>query len=88
MVVVSTLVELIRPSCKSECAKDLEILLSRRQLTVYDRTQELRWLLPPSSTSSEEKYSQLRAQDVQTRIGCAIDSALDLMEKQKPATQI
>lgn len=37
--VVSTLVELIRLGRKSENEKDLEILLLRRQLAIYERKQ-------------------------------------------------
>lgn len=38
--VVSSLVELIRLGRRSESAKDLEILLLRRQLAIYERRQE------------------------------------------------
>ena len=38
--VVSTLVELIRLGRRSESAKDLEILLLRHQLAIYERKQE------------------------------------------------
>ena len=38
--VVSILVELFRLGRKSERAKDLEILLLRRQLAIYERKQD------------------------------------------------
>ena len=38
--VVSTLIELIRLARQSESDKDLEILLLRRQLAIYERKQE------------------------------------------------
>lgn len=37
--VVATLIELIRLGRKSESEKDLEILLLRRQLAIYERKQ-------------------------------------------------
>ncbi len=37
--VVSTLVELVSLRRKSECDKDLEIPLLRRQLAIYERKQ-------------------------------------------------
>ncbi len=40
MQIVSTLVELVRLGRQSESDKDLEILLLRRQLAVYERRQE------------------------------------------------
>jgi hypothetical protein len=40
MQVVSMLVELVRLGRKSESEKDLEILLLRRQMAIYERKQE------------------------------------------------
>ena len=40
MQVVSTLVELVRLGHQSESEKDLEILLLRRQLAIYERRQK------------------------------------------------
>ena len=40
MQVVSMLVELVRLGRQSESEKDLEILLLRRQLAIYERKQE------------------------------------------------
>jgi hypothetical protein len=47
MQVVSTLVELVRLGRQSESEKDLEILLLRRQLAIYERRQE-RGYIPAS----------------------------------------
>jgi putative transposase len=38
--IVSTLIELVRLGRRSESGKDLEILLLRRQLAIYERRQE------------------------------------------------
>jgi putative transposase len=38
--VVSTLIELVRLGCRSESDKDLEILLLRRHLAIYERKQD------------------------------------------------
>jgi hypothetical protein len=40
MQIVSTLVELVRLGRQSESDKDLEILLLRRQLAIYERRQK------------------------------------------------
>jgi hypothetical protein len=40
MQVASTLVELVRLGRKPESEKDLEILLLRRQMAIYERRQE------------------------------------------------
>ena len=38
--IVSTLIELVRLGCRPENNKDLEILLLRRQLAIYERKQD------------------------------------------------
>ena len=40
MQVISTLVELVILGCKAESEKDLEILLLRRQLAIYERRSD------------------------------------------------
>ena len=80
--VVSTLVELVRLGRKSESEKDLEILLLRRQLAIYERKQE--W--SPRLSRSEKLTLVVLGTKLKARTGRTIKSMGEVIRIVKPAT--
>jgi putative transposase len=80
--VVSTLVELIRLGRKSESEKDLEILLLRRQLAIYERKQS-----QPMRLSRGEKLTLVvLGTKLKAKTGRTIQQMKDAIRIVKPAT--
>lgn len=80
--VVSTLVELMRLSRRSESDKDLEILLLRRQLAIYERRQER----APRLSRGEKLTLVVLATKLKTRTGRTIKAMGEVIRIVKPAT--
>ena len=66
--VISTLMEFIRLGRKSESEKDLEVLLLRRQLAIYERKQDR----APRLSRSEKLMLVVLASKLKTRTGRTI----------------
>lgn len=80
--VVSTLVELIRLGRKSESEKDLEILLLRRQLAIYERKQS-----QPMRLSRGEKLTLVMLGiKLRAKTGRTIQQMRETIRIVKPAT--
>jgi putative transposase len=80
--VVSTLVELIRLGRRSESAKDLEILLLRRQLAIYERRQAR----APHLSRGEKLTLVVLAIKLKAKTGRTVKSMGDVIRMVKPAT--
>jgi len=80
--VVSTLVELIRLSRRSESAKDLEILLLHRQLAIYERRQER----APRLSRGEKLMLVVLATRLRDKTNRTIKTMGDVIRIVKPAT--
>ncbi len=80
--VVSTLIELVRLGCKSESDKDLEILLLRRQLAIYERRQER----APHLSRGEKLKLVVLATKLKARTGRTIQTMGEIIRIVKPAT--
>jgi putative transposase len=80
--VVSTLVELVRLGRRSESDKDLEILLLRRQLGIYERKQERALHL----SRGEKLTLVVLAIKLKARTGRTIKAMGDVIRIVKPAT--
>ena len=63
MQVVSTLIELVRLGRQSESDKDLEILLLRRQLAIYERRQKQTPLIAERETNVGGAGNEVENQD-------------------------
>ena len=79
---VSTLVELIQLRHRSGNDKDLEILLLRRQLAIYERRQKR----PPHLSRGEKLTLVVLAAKLKTETGRTIKSMGDVIRIVKPAT--
>jgi hypothetical protein len=80
--IVSTLVELIRLGRKSESEKDLEILLLRRQLAIFERKQS-----QPTRLSRGEKLALVvLGTKLKAKTGRTIHQMRDFIRIVKPAT--
>jgi len=80
--VISTLVELVRLGRKSESEKDLEILLLRRQLTIFERKQN-----QPVRLSRSEKVTLVAlSTKLKTQTGRTIKAMGEVIRIVKPAT--
>jgi putative transposase len=82
MQVVSTLIELVRLGCQSENDKDLEILLLRRQLAIYERRQKQ----APRLSRSEKLPLVVLGTKLRTRTGRTIKAMGEVIRIVKPAT--
>ena len=80
--VVSTLVELIKLGRKSESAKDLEILLLRRQMAIYERRQER----APHLSRGEKLMLVVLATKLKDKTSRTIKAMSDVIRIVKPAT--
>ena len=80
--VVSTLIELVRLGRQSESEKDLEILLLRRQLAIYERRQER----APRLTRSEKLPLVVLGIRLKNRTGRTIKAMGKVIRIVKPAT--
>jgi hypothetical protein len=80
--VVSTLIGLVRLGCGSESAKDLEILLLRRQLAIYERKQDR----APHLSRGEKLTLVVLATKLKARTGRTIKTMGDVIRIVKPAT--
>ena len=80
--VVSTLVELVRLGCQSKSDKDLEILLLRRQLAIYDRKQGR----APRLSRSEKLALVVLATKLKVQTGRTIGAMGAVIRIVKPAT--
>jgi len=80
--VVSTLIELILLGRRSESDKDLEILLLRRQLAIYERRQER----APHLSRGEQLPLVILATKLKTRTGRTIKAMSEAIRIVKPAT--
>ncbi|RPI99358.1 MAG: hypothetical protein EHM39_06675, partial [Chloroflexi bacterium] len=80
--VVSTLVELFRLGRRLESAKDLEILLLRRQLAIYERKQER----APHLSRGEKLMLVVLATRLKDRTGRTIKALGEVIRIVKPAT--
>jgi transposase len=80
--VVSTLIELVRLGRRSESDKDLEILLLRRQLGIYERKQERALHL----SRGEKLTLVVLATKLKARTGRTIKAMGDVIRIVKPAT--
>jgi putative transposase len=78
----STLVELVRLARQSESEKDLEILLLRRQLAIYERKQTR----PMRLTRSEKLTLVVLATKLKATTGRTIKQMKDVIRIVKPAT--
>jgi chemotaxis regulatin CheY-phosphate phosphatase CheZ len=79
--VVSTLIELIRLGRRSESDKDLEILLLRRQLAIYERRQER----APHLSRGEKLTLVVLATQLKDKTGRTIKTMDDVIRMVKPA---
>lgn len=82
MQVVSMLVELVRLSGQSESDKDLEILLLRRQLAIYERRQER----APRLARGEKLALVVLATKLKAKTGRTIRAMSGAVRIMKPAT--
>jgi hypothetical protein len=82
MQVVSTLVELVRLGRQSESEKDLEILLLRRQLAIYERRQER----APHLSRGEKLTLVVLATKLKAETGRTIKALGGVIRIVKPAT--
>ena len=80
--VVSTLVELVSFGRKSERAKDLEILLLRRQLAIYERKQ----VQPMCLSRSEKLPLVVLGTKLKTQTGRTIKALGNVIRIVKPKT--
>jgi putative transposase len=80
--VVSTVVELVRLGRKSESEKDLEILLLRRQLAIYERKQER----APRLSRGEKLALVVLATKLKAKTGRTIKGMGEVIRIVKPAT--
>jgi putative transposase len=80
--VVSTLVEFIRLGQKSESEKDLEILLLRRQLAIYERRQRR----APQLTKGEKLTIVVLAVKLKAETGRTIKAMGEVIRIMRPAT--
>lgn len=80
--VVSMLVELVRLGRQSESEKDLEILLLRRQLAIYERRQAQ----APRLLRSEKLPLVVLGSKLKARTGCTIKAMGEVIRIVKPAT--
>jgi transposase InsO family protein len=80
--VVSTLVELVRLGRQSESDKDLEILLLRRQLAIYERRQ----VRAPRLSRSEKLPLVVLGIKLKARTGRTIKALGEVIRIVKPAT--
>ncbi len=79
--VVSALIELIRLGRRSECDKDLEILLLRHQLAIYERKQGR----APHLSKGEKLMLIALASRLKARTGRTIKTMGDVIRIVKPA---
>jgi putative transposase len=82
MQVVSTLIELVRLGRQLESDKDLEILLLRRQLAIYERRQEQ----APRLSRSEKLPLVVLGTKLKARTGRTIKAMGEVIRIVKPAT--
>jgi hypothetical protein len=82
MQVVSMLVELVRLGRRSEGEKDLEILLLRRQLAIYERRQER----APHLSRGEKLTLVVLATKLKAKTGRTIKGMGGVIRMVKPAT--
>jgi len=82
MQVISTLIELVRLGRISEHEKDLEILLLRRQLAIYERQQAQ----VPRLTRSEKVTLVVLAAKLKIRSGRTVKAMRDVIRIVKPTT--
>ena len=75
--VVSTLVELIRLGRKSESEKNLEILLLRKQLAIYERKQER----APHLSRGEKLTLVVLAMELKAQTGRTIKALGDIIRE-------
>jgi putative transposase len=80
--VVATLVELVRLGRRSESEKDLEILLLRRQLAIYERKQNQ----PMRLTRGEKLTLVVLGTKLKAKTGRTIQQKRDAIRIVKPAT--
>jgi putative transposase len=80
--VVSTLIELVGLSRKSESEKDLEILLLRRQLAIYERKQDQ----APRLSRGEKLTLVVLATKLKAKTGRTIKTMGEVIRIVKPAT--
>ncbi len=80
--VVSALMEFIRLGRRSECDKDLEILLLRRQLAIYERKQSR----APHLSRGEKLMLIVLATKLKARTGRTIKAMGDVIRIVKPTT--
>jgi putative transposase len=80
--VVSTLIKLVRLGRRSESDKDLEILLLRRQLAIYERKQTQ----VPHLSRGEKLTLVVLATKLKARTGRTIKAMGDVIRIVKPAT--
>jgi hypothetical protein len=81
---VSTLVELVRLGCQSESDKDLEILLLRRQLAIYERRQDR----TPRLSRGEKLTLVVLATKLKAKTGRTIKAMGEVIRIVKPATLV
>lgn len=79
---VSTLVELVGLGRQSESEKDLEILLLRRQLAIYERTQKR----SPRLSRGEKLTLVVLGKKLKARTGRTIKAMGEIIRIVKPAT--
>ncbi len=82
MQVISTLVELVRLGCQFESEKDLEILLLRRQLAIYERRQGQALRL----SRSEKLTLVVLAMKLKVKTGRTIKALGGVIRTVKPTT--
>jgi urease gamma subunit len=80
--VVSILVELVRLGRRSDSEKDLEILLLRRQLVIYERRQKR----SPRLSQSEKLTLVVLGTKLKARTGRTIKALGEAIRIVKPAT--
>jgi hypothetical protein len=80
--VVSTVIELIRLGHRTESDKDLEILLLRRQLAIYERRQER----APHLSRGEKLTLVVLATKLKAKTGRTVKTMGDVIRIVKPAT--
>jgi hypothetical protein len=82
MQVVTMLIELVRLGRQSESDKDLEILLLRQQLAIYERRQER----APRLSRGEKLTSVVLATKLKAKTGRTIKAMSAAIRIVKPAT--
>ena len=80
--VISMVIELVRLGRRSESDKDLEILLLRRQLAIYERKQER----APHLSRGEKLMLVVLAIKLKARTGRPIKAMSEVIRIVKPAT--